>query len=204
MVKRCSYGTCNTDSRYTERLENDIKFYPFPKPGRNLEKCIRWLRLCGRPNDQLNLEKLKNHGTAKHVYVCSKHFVDGQPTTGNPDPLPALPYDHATPARRPPKLRAVTEPSRKRLRLDGMSDNHEHKRQEQKFTAYRLLEDENDKDIPNRLPAPATENMPSSDKADENRLLDMLALAAENESLKQHLAKLILENEKLQQRKTND
>ncbi|WAR20779.1 hypothetical protein MAR_014753 [Mya arenaria] len=66
-----------------------------------------------------------------------------------------------------------------------------------------LLEDENDKDIPNRLPAPATENMPSSDKADENRLLDMLALAAENESLKQHLAKLILENEKLQQRKTN-
>ncbi|WAR20750.1 hypothetical protein MAR_014724 [Mya arenaria] len=66
-----------------------------------------------------------------------------------------------------------------------------------------LLEDENDKDIPNRLPAPATENMPSSDKADENRLLDMLATVADNESLKQHLAKLIIENEKLQQRKTN-
>ncbi|WAR29851.1 hypothetical protein MAR_003419, partial [Mya arenaria] len=30
----------------------------------------------------------------------NKRFVDGQPTTRNPDPLPALPYNHTTPVRR--------------------------------------------------------------------------------------------------------
>lgn len=72
MVKRCCWGTCNTDSRYPDRLQGGIVFIPFPKPGRNLEKAKRWIRLCGRPHYQLNEDILKERGKAKHLYVCSK------------------------------------------------------------------------------------------------------------------------------------
>ncbi|KAK0147267.1 hypothetical protein N1851_013319 [Merluccius polli] len=72
MVKRCCYGTCNTDSRYKDRVEN-VVFFPFPKPTKDVGKCLRWIKLCGRPHQQLNVNKLKNHGTAKHFYVCSKN-----------------------------------------------------------------------------------------------------------------------------------
>ncbi|XP_048051502.1 uncharacterized protein LOC125271507 [Megalobrama amblycephala] len=128
MVKRCSYGTCNADSRYPERLGN-IQFHPFPKPATNLEKCMKWIRLCGWPHQQLSLDKLRNHSTAKHIYVCSKHFVDGRPTPAHPDPLPALTYDRSnvTPVRHPPKLRTVSVPPRKR-RVDSMPDNAENSR----------------------------------------------------------------------------
>jgi len=71
MVKRCSYVTCNSDDRYPERL-GDVQFHPFPKPARNLEKCMKWIRLCGRP---LILDRLRNHSTAKHIYVCSKVII---------------------------------------------------------------------------------------------------------------------------------
>lgn len=73
MVKRCTYVACNADSRYPERLGN-TQFHPFPKPGRNLEKCMKWISLCGRPQQQL-CDKLRNHSTAKHIYVCSKVTV---------------------------------------------------------------------------------------------------------------------------------
>ncbi|KAI2660066.1 UDP-N-acetylmuramoyl-L-alanyl-D-glutamate--2,6-diaminopimelate ligase [Labeo rohita] len=126
MVKRCSYGTCNADSRYPDRLGN-TQFHPFPKPARNLEKCIKWIRLCGRPHQQLSLDKLRNHSTAKHIYVCSKHFIDGRPTPAHPDPLPALTYDRSnvTPAKRPAELQTVSVPSRKRLRDDCHLDDAE-------------------------------------------------------------------------------
>ncbi|KAK7117021.1 hypothetical protein R3I94_022537 [Phoxinus phoxinus] len=129
MVKRCSYGSCNTDSRYPERLGN-VQFHPFPKPARNLEKCMKWIGLCGRGH-QLSLDKLSNHSTAKHIYVCSKHFVDGRPTPAHPDPLPALTDAHGNvkPARRcskfGPKLRPQPVPPRKILRVDRMPDNTE-------------------------------------------------------------------------------
>lgn len=59
------------DSRYPDRLGN-IQFHPFPKPPRNLEKCMKWIRLCGLPHQQLSVDKLRNHSTGKHIYVCSK------------------------------------------------------------------------------------------------------------------------------------
>ncbi len=73
MVKRCTYVACNADSRYPERLGN-TQFHPFPKPARNPEKCMKWISLCGRPQQQL-CDKLRNHSTAKHIYVCSKVTV---------------------------------------------------------------------------------------------------------------------------------
>ncbi|KAK0143488.1 putative nuclease HARBI1 [Merluccius polli] len=67
MVKRCAWGTCNSDTRYPERLGDGIYFLPFPKPHLNRDKCLLWIKLCGRPQHQLNVEKIN-----KDVYVCSK------------------------------------------------------------------------------------------------------------------------------------
>jgi hypothetical protein len=43
---------------------------PFPKPKRNLEKCQRWIRACGR--ELFSVEKV-----TRWMYICSKHFVVG-------------------------------------------------------------------------------------------------------------------------------
>ncbi|XP_062584151.1 uncharacterized protein LOC134279217 [Saccostrea cucullata] len=85
MVLRCAWGTCNVDERYPERLKNGVKLILFPKPKTNLEKCLRWIKACGRPHDQLNVQRIN-----KHKAVCSKHFVGGDgPTEQFPDPIPA-------------------------------------------------------------------------------------------------------------------
>ena len=65
MVLRCAWGTCNADERYPERL-NGGRFILFPKPKTELEKCKRWIKNCGRPHEQLNLERVN-----KHKAVCS-------------------------------------------------------------------------------------------------------------------------------------
>ena len=69
MVKRCQWGTCNSDTRYPERLEGGITFIPFPKPKRNFEKCKRWIKACGRPHDQLNETLIDGN---YHMFVCTK------------------------------------------------------------------------------------------------------------------------------------
>lgn len=68
MPKHCCWGECNSDTRYPERCEN-IQFIPFVKPTKpwNRDQCLRWIRACGRPQDQLNINKIK-----KHHYICSK------------------------------------------------------------------------------------------------------------------------------------
>lgn len=116
MVKRCCWGTCNTDSRYPERLANGVYFVPFPKPATKLDQCREWIRLCGRPKDQLNEQVLRDPSKSKHFYVCSKHFKDGKPSAKYPNPEPALAYDRHTPARPPPKPRHCEEPVRKRTK----------------------------------------------------------------------------------------
>ena len=47
--RRCSWGKCNNDTRYLHRLPPGCKFIPFPKPKINLDKCMRWIKQCGRP-----------------------------------------------------------------------------------------------------------------------------------------------------------
>ena len=66
MVLRCAWGTCNNDERYPERM-TDCRFISFPKPKTQYEKCLRWVKACGRPHDQLNIERIN-----KHKAVCSK------------------------------------------------------------------------------------------------------------------------------------
>lgn len=60
-------GTCNSDTRYLEMLGNVVNFLPFPKPHLNQDKCLLWIKLCGKPQHQLNVDKLNTD-----VYICSK------------------------------------------------------------------------------------------------------------------------------------
>ena len=47
-------------------MEN-VDFVPFPKPIKSLEKCLKWIKLCGRPHEQLNVSKIN-----AYKYVCTK------------------------------------------------------------------------------------------------------------------------------------
>jgi len=53
------------DCRYPERM-GAVKFHGFPNAKKELDKCLRWMKACGRPHDQLNITRL-NHNKA----VCS-------------------------------------------------------------------------------------------------------------------------------------
>ena len=72
VVKRCSWEKCNSDSRCPDRYPC-VKFIPFVKPKTQLEKCLRWIKACGRPHSQLNVEK-----THDWTYICSR--VSGSST----------------------------------------------------------------------------------------------------------------------------
>ncbi|KAL4229880.1 hypothetical protein ACF0H5_010271 [Mactra antiquata] len=116
MVKRCSWGECNSDTRYKDRLQGGVVFFPFPKPKYRLETCRRWIKACGRPHHQLNVDKVSGN---YNLYVCSKHFHDGQPTEAFPDPIQATgsaSMQTCTPKRLPPKPRYLSEPPKKKMR----------------------------------------------------------------------------------------
>ena len=80
-VQKCAHGKCNSDSRYKHK-ENmkDVKFFTFPFPDLNNDldhntmKCRDWIKACGRPADQLNVQLiLKDKIQQKYYYkVCSK------------------------------------------------------------------------------------------------------------------------------------
>ncbi|XP_046340081.2 uncharacterized protein LOC124121143, partial [Haliotis rufescens] len=110
MVKRCSHGLCNSDDRYPERLGGGVKFIPFPKPKTDYEKCLRWIKLCGRPHNQLNPSNINCNR-----YVCTKHFVNNFPCEQHPDPLPANHFDKAGLSRKPPTKRKPTHDGTQRL-----------------------------------------------------------------------------------------
>lgn len=107
MFERCCWDTFNTDNKYHDRLVGGIRFISFPKPARQLEKAKRWIRLCGRPHNQLNESILNERGKAKHLYDCSKRFIDGTLSNRYPDPIPAVAtsYYSVIPTQKPPTKR---------------------------------------------------------------------------------------------------
>ena len=83
-TKHCWFGVCKSDSRYSckEHMQ-DVFFIRFPKPHKELDKCKRWARNCGRQG--FTFESIK-----KDTYICSLHFVGcAGPTADFPDPIPA-------------------------------------------------------------------------------------------------------------------
>ncbi|CAH1163287.1 unnamed protein product [Phaedon cochleariae] len=97
ILKQCEFEGCNSDSRYST-----ISFINFPKPclrvrnvlikpvRRHIESCPscntcqRWVNMClGKDKNSPRLCDIK-----KNAYICSSHFVDREPSTQFPDPLP--------------------------------------------------------------------------------------------------------------------
>ena len=67
-TKRCSWGTCNSDSRYYYRPYMDnVTFYPFPKPSVDKERCLLWIKQCHRPHSRLKIDKI-----GAYHFICSK------------------------------------------------------------------------------------------------------------------------------------
>ena len=64
MVKHCAYMTCNSDDRYTPEL----KFVPFVKPWKDLNRAEQWKKLIGRPDLKIS----------KDTYLCAKHFPENE------------------------------------------------------------------------------------------------------------------------------
>ncbi|XP_033097191.1 uncharacterized protein LOC117101338 [Anneissia japonica] len=101
MVLRCVWGECNGDERYPDRVKLKGNLIPFPKPKKEKEKCLRWIRACGRRHAYLNINRVN-----KHTAVCSTHFVGGKgPTIDYPDPINGINGTPPVRRRPPPKIR---------------------------------------------------------------------------------------------------
>lgn len=100
-TKHCCYGTCTSDSRYsdTDNMKG-VSFIRFPKPYKQRkngkhdsklerqknEKCKRWIHACGRPTSGPNAFTIQNIN--KDTYICSRHFIGNNgPTDEHPDPI---------------------------------------------------------------------------------------------------------------------
>ena len=80
MGKQCAWGTCKSNNyyehRYPECLKKDgqIDFFPFVKAPStkpwNREKCLKWIEACGRPESELNFDKVNKGPTT--LYICSR------------------------------------------------------------------------------------------------------------------------------------
>ena len=69
MVIRCCWGTCNSDTRYLERVQN-VSFIPFPKPKTNFDACPRWIKACGRLNaNDITKDKCVFKGMQYHLFT---------------------------------------------------------------------------------------------------------------------------------------
>ncbi len=106
-TKHCGWGTCNSDSRYShkEHMKN-VTFFTFPNAQKKKDECLEWIKACGRPAEDLNLDKI-----TRYHYVCSKHFIDGRPTEQNPYPVSADPYTKGSKGRKRPKSRETPKES---------------------------------------------------------------------------------------------
>ncbi|GFN74771.1 hypothetical protein PoB_000127700 [Plakobranchus ocellatus] len=113
VVKRCSWGHCKSDSRYSykEHMQG-VTFIAFPKPKRQLERCMEWIRLCNRPHEKLNVNKI-----GKYHYVCSKHFLEGS--------------DYPEPAGDAKPVRKRKAPAQRQAQNAKMSPQKRQKRSEQ-------------------------------------------------------------------------
>ena len=116
---RCCVGSCDNDKRYPDKL---VK--------RNHVEKLRWHRFTEDPGKRKQWITLISKGRVDFnpgpwTYVCSNHFVDGQPTTQNP--LPVL-FLSASENRKqsPKKRRHIVYQQIDNKKSKGESDTTEH------------------------------------------------------------------------------
>ncbi|ELU08614.1 hypothetical protein CAPTEDRAFT_191129 [Capitella teleta] len=95
-TKHCCYGLCRSDSRYSDReYMQGVGWIPFPKPRKDLDRCLRWIAACGRAD--FGVDNIR-----RWTYICTKHFVGGNgPSEDHPDPIQACNATSSPIQRRP-------------------------------------------------------------------------------------------------------
>ena len=101
-----------------EGCSRDIEFnlIPFPTAKSDRETRARWKALINREDPK---KKGKLWSPSKYSRVCTKHFVDGEPTPTNPDPTIDLSYPDAI-----RKVKLISKNSSRRRKLD-LKENSE-------------------------------------------------------------------------------
>ena len=69
MVKHCCYAGCNSNSK-----RHDVKFVPFVKPTANLQRCRRWIHLCGRDSKIFNYSKITKVSYPSYIFLNQNLF----------------------------------------------------------------------------------------------------------------------------------
>ncbi len=69
IIKRCAWGTCNTDSRYPERIGNIIYFITFPESKQNRAKCPQIFN--PNTNEDKNVHSLVVIHSLSYNFICS-------------------------------------------------------------------------------------------------------------------------------------
>ena len=88
MVKKhCAWGQCNSDTRKIAKgSQEHVEFFKFPKPiethrgglvnkeSASYRQCLGWIKACGRPQSDLNIEKIINDYKSYNYsfWVCAK------------------------------------------------------------------------------------------------------------------------------------
>lgn len=108
----CDTHGCNNGSGPCD-CQPPFRLFPFPTKKKNKERRLQWAKNISRSNDNGTLW-MPN----KNSRVCSVHFVDGEPTTQNPDPTLELGHKKIKKLckRAPPTPRDSSPVMRKRVR----------------------------------------------------------------------------------------
>lgn len=65
----CVWGGGGTgDEIYPKKLTG-YQFIPLPQPYKGKEKCLKWIKACGWPHQQLNADKVDEN---RNKVVCNK------------------------------------------------------------------------------------------------------------------------------------
>ena len=96
---RCCVGACNNDKRYRNSVvkRSHVKELKWHKVPSNPTKKSAWIKLIGKGRACFS--------PGNWTYVCSNHFIDGEPTTENPNPalfLTQSEVSQSTPKKRIP------------------------------------------------------------------------------------------------------
>nr|XP_033952026.1 uncharacterized protein LOC117456304 [Pseudochaenichthys georgianus] len=87
MVKWCSAGTCRNHHWMADSDgKSKFSFFKFPSHEKQPGRRAQWARACARV-DPITRKPWKPKDTVQYVYICSAHFICGQPSKelGHPD-----------------------------------------------------------------------------------------------------------------------
>ena len=80
-MKRCTWGTCKSDTRYPDRLKKAdgtvVSFYSFPNAKKASERREIWIRACCRGEKFVCTKvAIKFLSVVCFVFHCWSHFAD--------------------------------------------------------------------------------------------------------------------------------